>query len=507
MKRNQIIIMSLLAVSLLGLAGCSDSFLDVTPPDKATLQEYYTTYDHLSEALVATYNPMREYDWNGKQYAPLNFCSDVMGDDMWVGGASISDNQFLHKIADYSSTANSSDALTGIWDQSYKGVCNANNLLTYISWNQSNLSADSLAEYAAEARVLRAFYYCQLWKFYGNIPFYMTNPDAPYLVDQKSADDVYTEVIKDLEDAIDSKKLPMRWDDANLGRTSQAMAYMLYAEMVMYQNDQSRYAKALGYLQEIINSGLYALNPSYANIFEESGEWSSESIFEINYKDDQAVRAWSNVNAAGGTVFPRMISPNNWKTGTEGVESGWGFGPVRVETYNMFADGDTRRDVTCFDARQGSYTKRYQDTGFFLGKYIAKTANNADQIADADLNFNNNLRIYRYAETLLDAAELLLRTNGSTAQAQEYLNLVHHRAGLTDNKAATIDNVIEERHLEFVGEGKRYWDLIRTGKAATVLVPDAYGYRTNTWSESKKYLPIPQSEIDAAQNTLTQNKY
>jgi hypothetical protein len=173
----------------------------------------------------------------------------------------------------------------------------------------------------------------------------------------------------------------------------------------------------------------------------------------------------------------------------------------------MFATGDTRRDVTCFDARQGSYTKRYQDTGFFLGKYIAKTANNAKQIADADLNFNNNLRIYRYAETLLDAAELLLRTNGSTAQAQEYLNLVHHRAGLTDNKAATIDNIIEERHLEFVGEGKRYWDLIRTGKAATILVPDAYGYRTNSWSESKKYLPIPQSEIDAAQNTLTQNKY
>lgn len=507
MKRNKMMIMGLLSVSLLGLTGCSDSFLDVTPPDKATLQEYYNTYDHLTEALVATYNPMREYDWNGKQYAPLNLCSDVRGDDMWVGGAGISDNQYLHKMANYASTANSSDALTGIWDQSYKGVRNANDLLTYISWNQSVLSADSLAEYAAEARVLRAFYYCQLWKFYGNIPFYMVNPGTPYLVAQKSADEVYDAVIKDLEDAIDSKKLPMRWDDDDLGRVSQATAYMLYAEMVMYQNDQSRYTKALGYLQEIINSGLYALNPSYANIFEESGEWSSESIFEINYKDDKAVRAWSNVDAAGGTVLPRMISPFDWKTGSEGVENGWGFGPVRTETYNMFATGDTRRDVTCFDARQGSYTKRYQDTGFFLGKYIAKTANNAKQIADADLNFNNNLRIYRYAETLLDAAELLLRTNGSTAQAQEYLNLVHHRAGLTDNKAATIDNIIEERHLEFVGEGKRYWDLIRTGKAATILVPDAYGYRTNSWSESKKYLPIPQSEIDAAQNTLTQNKY
>ena len=71
----------------------------------------------------------------------------------------------------------------------------------------------------------------------------------------------------------------------------------------------------------------------------------------------------------------------------------------------------------------------------------------------------------------------------------------------------TIDNIIEERRLEFVGEGKRYWDLIRTGKAASVLVPDEYGYRTNTWSANKKYLPIPQGEIDAAQGTLTQNNY
>ena len=135
------------------------------------------------------------------------------------------------------------------------------------------------------------------------------------------------------------------------------------------------------------------------------------------------------------------------------------------------------------------------------------TANNKDQIADADLNFNNNLRIYRYAETLLNAAELLLRTNGSTSDAQEYLNMVHHRAGLTDNVAATIDNIINERHLEFVGEGKRYWDLIRTGKAAATLVPDTEGWRTNSWTESKKYLPIPLSEIDASHGTLTQNDY
>jgi hypothetical protein len=178
-----------------------------------------------------------------------------------------------------------------------------------------------------------------------------------------------------------------------------------------------------------------------------------------------------------------------------------------LETYERYSNNDARREATCWNAAAiGSYNTRYQDTGFFLEKYAAKTGDNADQIADADLNYNNNLRIYRFSETLLNAAELIVRGGGS-GDAKEYLNRVHKRAGLTIEVAATIDNIIEERHLEFVGEGKRYWDLIRTGKAASVLVPDSYGYRTNAWTENKKYLPIPQSEIDAAQGTLTQNNY
>lgn len=93
------------------------------------------------------------------------------------------------------------------------------------------------------------------------------------------------------------------------------------------------------------------------------------------------------------------------------------------------------------------------------------------------------------------------------AKAHRYLNDVRHRAGLQIEKQPTIDNIIDERRLEFVGEGKRYWDLIRTGKAAATLTPDEYGYRTNTWSPNKKYLPIPQSEIDKSNGTLTQNPY
>jgi len=491
----------------IALTSCSEDFLEVTPPDKATLEEYYNNYDHIMEAVVATYNPMREYDWNNKQYAPLPLCSDVMADDVWPGGSGISDNQHLHKMFNFESTQNSSDALTGIWDQSYKGVRNANDVLSYLEWAKSNLTDAQYKTFDAEARVLRAFYYMQIWKFYGNVPFYMENLKSPYIAEQKSANEVYSTVIADLETAIAENALPMQWDDENLGRVSQATAYMVYAEMVMYQNDESRYAKALSYMNEIIGSGKYSLNPDYANIFLESGEWTSESIFEISYKDDGAVRSWNAgyVNA-GGTIYPRLIGPSGGVP-EDGVDNGWGFEPVRLETMDIFAEGDTRRDATIYDARNASYTKRYQDTGLWLKKYLPYSENNKDQKADGDLNFNNNLRIYRYAETLLNAAELIVRTNGDQALAYKYLNLVHHRAGLTDNLSANIDNIIAERRLEFVGEGKRYWDLVRTGKAATTLVPDAYGYRTNTWSESKKYLPIPLSEIDAAHGTITQNNY
>lgn len=188
------------------------------------------------------------------------------------------------------------------------------------------------------------------------------------------------------------------------------------------------------------------------------------------------MRSWNAPLNSGGTVLPRLISPSAWAANAgddSGVTNGWGFAPVRTETFRMYAEGDLRRDVTCFDANaHGTYEHRYQDTGYFLGKYIARSENNKDQAADGDLNFNNNLRVYRYAETLLNAAELLLRTGGDAALAETYLNLVHNRSGLTSHVSATIDNILNERHLEFVGEGKRYWDLVRTGKAATTLVPD-----------------------------------
>ena len=173
----------------------------------------------------------------------------------------------------------------------------------------------------------------------------------------------------------------------------------------------------------------------------------------------------------------------------------------------MYSEGDLRRDATCWDVRSTSYTERYQDTHMWLKKYRPTLENCKDAGPSHNLNYNNNKRIYRYAETLLNAAELLLQTGGSMSEAVGYVNEVRTRAGLASLNGVTIDDILTERHLEFCGEGKRYFDLVRTGRAASVLTPanDGGGFRTKSWSEAVRYLPIPQDNIDAAQGTLKQN--
>lgn len=284
----------------------------------------------------------------------------------------------------------------------------SNDVIKYAEWGrQQGLDKETMDFYEMEARVLRVFYYNTMWKYYGNIPFYLENLSIPYTAPQMKADEIYERLIVELGEIIDSDVLPMRWDGTNSGRFSNAAAMMLYAEMSMYQNDEKRMKIAAGYMDKIIKSGKYNLHPDYAALWEESGEWCEESIFEINY--------------------------------------------------------------------------------------------------------NNNLRIYRFSEALLNAAELIVRGCGE-GNAQIYLDQVRTRAGLK-SIPATLDNIIEERHLEFVGEGKRYFDLVRlvdvptsSKNAQTELVPDSYGYRTNAWTKRKKYIPLAQGELDA-DPTLVQNEY
>lgn len=506
MKRFIYIITAI--VTIFTQSGCSKKFLDVESADKLYVNEYYTTEPRIFEALVAAYDPLQWFDYAWGQYTHIGLVSDVMADDVYVGGADANDCIYLHRMFNYAALPTS--VVSDLWTTFYSGVNRSNNVMQYMD-NVKGISDASKALYLAEAKVLRSFYYTWLWKLWGNIPYYEKNLEFPYITKQNTADEVYTGIVTTLEDAINNGGLPMKVASGQEGRVSRAMAYMLYAEVVMYQKDQTRYNKVLQYMEEIINSQQYDLVSDFGSIWEESGEWSKESIFEINYYSRNAIRSWGSPTNDGGSVYPKLIGIYSL-TGSPDYDGGWGFEPVKADAYALYAENDQRRDGGILNFAKykvqypgASYQPRYQDQGFFLKKYIARVGGNANHSADADLNYNNNFRVYRYSETLLNAAELIARGASGSGSAQTYLDKVRTRAGL-GTISPTVENIIKERRLEFLGEGKRYWDLIRSGLATQYLVPDG-AYRTSTWTESKKYLPIPQSDIDAAGGTLTQNNY
>lgn len=542
MKAKNILLYSAMAGMALSLSSCGDDFLSVEPASSLPIDGYYNTKAHVDEALTAAYAPMAWYDqYNG--ICPLFLVSDVQGDDIYVGGGNTSDQTEIHLASQYKSTSLLN--FKGAWTTSYSGI-NRSNLVIKDVDEATVLSDAEKATYIAEAKTLKAFYYLQLWKFWGNVPYYEKNLESPYIAEQLSASEVYNKVIAMLEEVIKSNALPMKETAARSGHATQAFAEMLFADYVMYQKDESRYQQALGYMEDIINSRKYRLMSDYAGIWEQSGEWCDESIYEINYCAKGSKRSWGSPDAAGGTVVPTLIgidglsykasaahlAENPSYAPKQELNGGWGFGDVSKEVYDLYEKDDIRRTggivnmadyAADYKARTGdevTYNGRYQNTGIFLLKYLGRHGGNDGAVGEVDMGWDNNQRIYRYSETLLNAAELILRTGGDVAKAQGYYNEVRNRAHASA-RTVSLDNLLEERRLEFVGEGKRYYDLIRFGKAAEVLKPgggkvlnkaktayDVLGVPERIqWTESKKYLPIPQDEIEAAKGTLKQNEY
>lgn len=492
---------ALCTLAVLLMTACGKDFITAVHNSSEPLSEYFNSEARITEGLIAAYDPLQWFDYF-YQYDALNMVSDIMADDIYCGGSNEGDQPVLVKTHFY--TATPTDVCNQIWTIAYSGINRCCHVLERVD-GVPGMKEETKNLYIAEATILKAYYYTQLWKFWGNVPYYDKNLTAPYLTEQLGHDEVYANIVRNIEDALALNVLPMK--AAQEGRVTKAMAYMLYAEVVMYQNDKTRYQKALDYMKEIISSGNYSLVSDFKGIWEESGEWGPESIWEINYVSEGGVRSWDAPIAAGGAVY-------NVLTGIPGATKdfadGWGFGGVAKAAYDMYDEGDIRRDggilnietYVASDGGKETCTPRWETEGFYLLKYIARKNGNHGYKGADTMNHGNNQRVYRYAETLLNAAELavLLGQDGSS-----YLQQVRDRANCKDTGTDQLA-ILQERHKEFVGEGKRYWDLVRTGQAATVLKGSNHEFRTNDWTESKKYWPIPQSEIDKDPN-LVQNNY
>lgn len=486
----------ILLISLsLGITSCDEDFLTVSPTSSQEAGGPATEGAILSN-LAASYQILLLDSYANFNFNSIVLMSDLRSDDIYKGGGDAGDQASLYRLSQLDASAN--ELPEGLWTIFYSGLSRCNNAIIACE-NAVEVDAVRLNQYKAEARFLRAYYVHWLWKFWGNIPYFEEDLEAPYMSRQFTADEVYAEIIEDLDFALAEDKLPMRTSSQDDGRVSRAAVMMLKARVVMYQKDEAKYAEVLNDMNAIVASNAYSLI-DYASIWDREGEFSDESIFEVNHLPDG--KSWGGAWSGFGTVLPRFISPNELSgsdllSGEDFYEGGWGFGPVRSEAAAIFENGDVRLAGSINQFEAGAYTPRFQDTGYFMAKYAAREDYNEAPF-DADLNFENNLRIFRYSEVLLNAAELMT-INGLAPvgglSAQGLLDQIRTRAGL-GSISATASNIKLERRREFLGEGMRFWDLVRWGDASILTESNPEFSSNRTWEDYKKYLPIPQSDID-----------
>ena len=490
-------------ISLMGLGACGEDFLTSLPTEQQAAGSPATEGAILSN-LGAAYQILLFDSYANNNYNSIVLMSDLRSDDIYKGGGDAGDQRQLYLLSQFTSTPQ--ELPEGLWNIYFSGLARSNNAITACE-NAVNVNPAKLEQYKAEAHYLRAYYVHLLWKFWGNIP-YFEEPltEAPYMTRQFTADEIYAEIMQDLDVATGKTesgeyRLSMNTTDVNAGRINLASALMLKARVVMYQKDTQRYAEVTKDMADIINSGAFRLFDDFAAMWLDENEFSQESIFEVNHLPEG--KTWDSGWQGYGTNLPAFISPNELSAGnkTGDFKGGWGFGPVRTEVWDIYEEGDTRREGSINQWTPDQYTPRFQDTGLFQAKYAARVGYNPQ--GDVDLNYSNNLRIFRYAETLLNYAELVVVHGQSPVgglTAQDALDQVRARAFGSDNSIpATTENIKLERRREFVGEGMRFWDLVRWGD--THLLTESTERSTRTWSDHNKYLPIPQTEMDRTAGT------
>lgn len=486
------------AVGALLFSGCSKDFLTTEPVGRDLEINYYQNESQAFEALVSIYDVLQWNDQYG--FTMFRFLLTCASDDAYAGGSDASDQPSWVAFDNFTMTPNLGPQ-AGFWRKNYKGIYRANLYLEKIDEIESASEAFKTRT-KAEARFLRAKFYFDLVRLFGNVPLIdqTLEPNEYYTINQVGPEVIYPFIIADLEAAIND--LPETVPGTEIGRATKAAAQAILARVLLFRGDQADMATVATLCEDIINSGNYSLVADYGELFTKSGEWGSESIFEITYSEN-STSDWGRFGSghSEGNVGVQFCGMRDY-SGPD-YTPGWGFLPVSTEL-EAFMQGDPRYQHTIIDADNlagAEYTPGYQNTGFFIKKY-APLASNFPPDGEPALNWGNNVREVRYADVLLMAAEGLVRSGGSEAMARTYLNQVRSRVGLPGVSASgnqLLEAIYDERRMELATEGHRYFDLIRTGKAETVL--SDYGWDPTV----HKYLPLPQNEIDASQGALTQN--
>jgi hypothetical protein len=337
-------------------------------------------------------------------------------------------------------------------------------------------------------------------QWFGDVPLVTQSLTADQYYNQSRTPvaEVYDFIERDLLDAIDVLPEKSAYPSGDLGRATKGSARGILAKLYMVKHD---FVKATNQCEAIITSGQYSLLTRYSDNFLPIGEHGSESLFEIS-----AVASQASIVGPGATPF-------NMIQGVRGVPNlGWGFNRPSDNLISSYEAGDPRRQATIIyvgEVLPDGSTIVQENPEILNARFNQK----AWVPAHSGLQDNGpgNIRILRYADILLLAAEAHNETSNPT-KALEYLNLVRARARGSNNfilpnvttmvQSELRDKIYHERRVELAMEQNRWFDLARWERIADTMGP----IQPNFVAMKHTLLPLPQAEIDLTGGILIQNQ-
>jgi len=485
---------------LLMLSSCSESWLDPAPENQVIRQDStFIDVQNAERFVNACYNQLLQ--WNETTFSWIGM-SSITSDDADKGsdpGDLGTDKDQMDNLT-YSPTSLS---VGEVWVGNYNGVTRCNQAIDNVP--RYNIPEDLKTRLIAEARFLRAYYYFNLVRCYGDVPLVDKVIDADNAADLEKAvarapvADVYALIESDLEFAMSNLPANHEYEARDLGRATRGAAAGMLAKVRMYLKE---WDSVLDLTNQIIDGelGTYGLADDYALIWREEGENSEESLFEIQGRGltpNAGIQGYFVTQGVrGGITYP----DNSAALG------GWGFNTPSADLESAYEADDVRKDATIMYKGQtlwdgATIQANASNERYNYKSYVSKLS---ESFNGADWESNKNVRILRMGEIYLINAEAANEL-GNITQAQASLNAVRDRAGLGDtpasNQAALRDAIWQERRVELAMEHDRFFDLVRQGRAGNVL--RAHG---KEFVDGKHELfPIPQSEIAASDDKYTQN--
>ncbi|HZK98101.1 MAG TPA: RagB/SusD family nutrient uptake outer membrane protein [Prolixibacteraceae bacterium] len=490
-----------IAVALMiSLVSCEKGFIEVQPKGQFLSANYYSNKDQAFAGLVGVYDVMRK---NSGGFENMITMMNAGSDDQVAGGGGSTDGAGIQGFNTF--TLNAIIMPGSFWSDYYQGIFRANTLLSKLE--NVPMDATLKARFGAEAKALRAYYYFNLVIMFKNIPLLLDPLTATNMYDvvQAAPTDIYTQIEKDLTEAI--VDLPATVPVASEGgRLTKGAAQALLGKVYLYDGKNALAATQLAEVNGTPGGTSqygYRLLSNFSDLWVVSNKFNTESIIEVNHSSIGS-SGWGNWgsgsdegNSVNVMVGPRSYSRPSGSTAAD-LPSGWSFNTFTQDFYDVIKT-DPRFTATVFDlnalkaAGKADYIAGYQDLGYYLNKFLPRSSDVSTGAGDQVLNYKQDTYAIRLADTYLLEAEALGATG---ARAQALLDAVRNRVGLP-SVTVSMAAIKAERRLELAGEGYRFFDLVRWGDAATKLAGNGFVAGKN------EVFPIPYRELQGTK--LVQN--